>query len=1179
MSYARGDLYTYISAFRVEKGAEFTHTSFTKPGGAFYLPSEETEKFFSIYEEAVLFKEDLYLMEKHRDISPILIDLDFRFDKSSDVKRKYTLDTIKDIVELYITKIKNYINLDKLDIFNVVILEKSSPVKGKDIIKDGIHIIFPEIVTKPTVQYMIRKDVISDIEPILSKMGLKNPIEDIIDEAVIERNNWILYGSKKPEGEAYNVTHVFTYKPNAQPLCDFDGIKSFKKRDFVQFLSIRNKYDSLPIKKDKQKIVKEFESNLKKKISPKNINPALQMNKNTKKTTCDNIEFVEKLVDILSIQRAESYQDWIRVGWCLRNVDHRLLPKWIDFSQKSSKFEDGACEKFWNFMKEDGLGIGTLHMWAKNDSPNEYRDLCKNDLMVLIYKSVCEAHTDVARVVHYMFRYSFVCVSIKNNAWYEFRNHRWMPCDSGFVLRSKISDDVFREYSRQASYYSEKASNETIEADQHRWAEIAKKLNIIALKLKQTSFKDNIMKECREQFYVERFEEKLDSRCYLVGFENGIYDLDAEEFRDGRPEDYVSFSTNTHYELYDKHSDETSAMHEFISKIFTNNSVKEYVLHLISSFLNGNIREEKFHVWTGSGCHKIDTDIMMYNGHCKRVQDIRVGDQLMGDDSTPRNVLHLFQGYSEMYNICAEKWGDEFVVNGDHVLSLIVTQPSFKIYDDESNMWCIKWMEYCQRTIIKKCKMDFVDEEFANEFLENISEKENTLKHGDIVDISVNDFRGMNLSHLRFSLFKKDIELKDSTVHNDAWLFGFKLNLLIQTHIPSKYVYNLKVIRYKILAGIIDQYYQNNIDSQIDQYAIVVNKYLAYDIIQIIKSLNIEYNYSSNTETLILFGDGIENIPVIIANSKTSIHGDKSSRFSIKLDNDDNFYGFELDGNHRYLMGNYIVTHNSNGKSKFIELFERSFGDYCVKFPITLLTQKRAASNAATSELARAKGKRFAALQEPSEDEKLNIGLMKELSGGDKIMARLIYREPIEFKPQFKMILACNHLPVIPSDDGGTWRRIRVVEFTSKFCESPNPDKRNEFAMDMELSTKFDDWKDMFISLLIEYYKSYKKKGIVEPEEVMRCTREYQRSNDGYLDFVESELEPGPDGSILECNDLYACFKVWVNDNAGPHFKGINKKTFTAGVSKVIGETSNKQNPKWKGWTFKNKSSDVDLID
>ena len=87
-----------------------------------------------------------------------------------------------------------------------------------------------------------------------------------------------------------------------------------------------------------------------------------------------------------------------------------------------------------------------------------------------------------------------------------------------------------------------------------------------------------------------------------------------------------------------------------------------------------------------------------------------------------------------------------------------------------------------------------------------------------------------------------------------------------------------------------------------------------------------------------------------------------------------------------------------NGKSKLEELFINSFGDYTVKFNISLLTQKRAASNSANPEIMRSKGKRFAYLEESNENDKINIGLLKEFTGGDKITARGLYAEPIDFK-------------------------------------------------------------------------------------------------------------------------------------------------------------------------------------
>lgn len=1257
MSYEKGTFYNFLSGFRVDRGAEFTHTSLCKPTGSFYISSEVIDQFYSTYETALQHKEDLHIIEKHRDIGPIVIDLDFRFDKSA-TTRQYDFSLIQTVVNIYIRHIVNFIDI-KGEKVNVYVMEKPSPVKdlkNNEVIKDGIHIMIPDIVTKPVVQHLIRKAVIPELKTAFKDLKLKNTVEDIVDEAVIEKNGWLMYGSKKPQTEPYKLTYVMRYRKQ-EDSWEYIGNSSklLTSSGLVKKLSIRNKYESTPTKQEKVQEVKAFEQSKKPKTLPKN--PAFQTTQNIKKNACDNIEIVEKLIDILSPARADNYQEWIRVGWCLRTIDHRLLPKWVNFSMKSSKFEDGECERMWNYMKDDGLGIGTLHMWAKMDDPEQYREILKNDLMQLICKSTNETHNDIARVVHYLYKYTYVCVSIKNNMWYEFRNHRWISCDSGHSLRSRISDEVVREYGRQVAYYNDKAMNESDDSDQRRYLDIVKKLNNIQLKLKQTSFKDNIMKECRELFYVEKFEEKLDSRCNLLGFENGIYDLDSEEFRDGRPEDYVSFSTGINYIPYEDDNEYVQGLKEFIAKIFPKESVRKYVITSLASFLHGNISREIFHLWTGSGCHAIDTDIMMFDGTLKKVQDVKVGDQLMGDDSTARNVLRLCRGFSDMYKIVPSK-GESFVVNGDHVLSLKATQTIYMY--DRKKAWEVRWTQYDDDFIMSNLSKSFSKKEDGEAYMEMLYQNPEVIKKGEVIDVKVCDYLKLleKIGPKKFYLYKNGVEYQNGSENLpiDPWFLGYWLgnghsncaavttmfdevvekihelydndydvhftqpkgrgatwsickkgnncmyrlltqhNLKDNKHIPNDYLFNNREVRLNLLAGIIDS--DGHYQEKSNHYEITFkNEQLMDNTITLARSLGFScYKYDKKATwthngvkkermyfRIHIVGD-IDEIPCIVEKKKAKVNEKKRDNmvtsFDVEKVEDADFYGFELDNNHRYLMGDFTVTHNSNGKSKLTDLFERSFGDYAVKFPITLLTQKRAASNAATSELARAKGKRFASLQEPSEDEKLNIGLMKELSGGDKIMARCIYKEPIEFKPQFKMILACNHLPAIPSDDGGTWRRIRVAEFTSKFCERPDPNKPNEFAMDTELASKFEDWKEWFMSMLIETFKVYKTQGIHEPEEVLKCTREYQRTNDSFLDFVESELEKTPSGTI-DGNDMFSCWKSWVPDNA-PFCKGTNKKALLKAVHKILGDQHVSQKGhsyKFIGVSFKSNSSINDDLD
>jgi len=73
-----------------------------------------------------------------------------------------------------------------------------------------------------------------------------------------------------------------------------------------------------------------------------------------------------------------------------------------------------------------------------------------------------------------------------------------------------------------------------------------------------------------------------------------------------------------------------------------------------------------------TGCHAKDHPILMYDGTMRKVQDVKVGELIMGADSTPRKVLHLAHGHEQMAKIIPLK-GEPFVVNINHILSLVST--------------------------------------------------------------------------------------------------------------------------------------------------------------------------------------------------------------------------------------------------------------------------------------------------------------------------------------------------------------------------------------------------------------------------------------------------------------------------------------------------------------------------
>ena len=225
-------------------------------------------------------------------------------------------------------------------------------------------------------------------------------------------------------------------------------------------------------------------------------------------------------------------------------------------------------------------------------------------------------------------------------------------------------------------------------------------------------------------------------------------------------------------------------------------------------------------------------------------------------------------------------------------------------------------------------------------------------------------------------------------------------------------------------------------------------------------------------------------------------------------------------------------------KGSLIDLLDKSFNGnndgYFGSLPPTVLTQKRGSSSAATPELADKFGKRVITLQEPEGDDKINVGFMKNITGQDKIEARPLYGDPFQYTPQFKLLLACNHLPNIPSDDGGTWRRIRVIDFGIKFTS--NPQNKNERKSDPKLREKMKSWSQGFMWLLINvYYPMYvENDGLekLEPDRVKDATNKYKADSNVIMEFFNEALEKSnnDDDNIL-VSELYTNFKIWYTES------------------------------------------------
>lgn len=230
----------------------------------------------------------------------------------------------------------------------------------------------------------------------------------------------------------------------------------------------------------------------------------------------------------------------------------------------------------------------------------------------------------------------------------------------------------------------------------------------------------------------------------------------------------------------------------------------------------------------GGKCLAKDTKILMFDGTIKLVQDIIIGDIIMGDDSTPRHILSIARGRETMYKISDNK-NNSYIINESHILSL-----------KDSSM-----------NIIDIALKDFI--QLPNQ----------------------NDYYGYRVP-ITFPAIELDINPYD---------FGYKL---IETFIPHKYKCNSRENQLAVLKGLIDSrgYIKDSI-----YYLDINSKTLFDDIIFVARSLG--FCISTDNTLIKIYQAPLEY--------KINIE---------KLEIDD-YYGFEIDGNRRFVLGDFSITHNT----------------------------------------------------------------------------------------------------------------------------------------------------------------------------------------------------------------------------------------------------------------------------
>ena len=253
--------------------------------------------------------------------------------------------------------------------------------------------------------------------------------------------------------------------------------------------------------------------------------------------------------------------------------------------------------------------------------------------------------------------------------------------------------------------------------------------------------------------------------------------------------------------------------------------------------------------------------------------------------------------------------------------------------------------------------------------------------------------------------------------------------------------------------------------------------------------------------------------------------------------------GYALSGDTRHeCMSILYGATTRNGKGTLCESVLKVFGSYgCTSRPETIAQKNNTNSSQPSEDIARLAGVRFVNIAEPGKSLVLNAALVKNMTGNDTINARFLHENSFDFKPQFKLYINTNYLPVVNDMTVFSSGRVIIIPFERHF---------NENDQDKGLKREFTkpEVQSAILNWLIQGYEQLQKHGLRMPQSVINATGQYEHDSNKMLLFIEDCMEEGTDYEE-RTSTVYNRYKSWCIEN-GQYAESM--KNFKQSLSSVM---------------------------